>query len=51
MTQAIRKIDGEYFVIMNEGVIPRLSISNIYKDALNNKEDKKYWKLCKRKTK
>lgn len=37
---AIRKIDGEYFVIMNEGVIPRLSISNIYKDALNNKEDK-----------
>lgn len=37
---AIRKIDGQYFVIMNEGVIPRLSISNIYKDVLNNKEDK-----------
>ncbi|MDV4151867.1 RNA polymerase factor sigma-54 [Clostridium sp. AL.422] len=37
---AIRKIDGEYFVIMNEGVIPRLSISNIYKDILNNKEDR-----------
>lgn len=37
---AIRKIDGEYFVIMNEGVIPRLSISSIYKDVLNNKEDK-----------
>ena len=37
---AIRKIDGEYFVIMNEGVIPRLSISNIYKEVLNNKEDK-----------
>ena len=25
---------------MNDGVIPRLSISNIYKDILNNKEDK-----------
>lgn len=37
---AIRNIDGEYFVIMNDGVIPRLSISNIYKDILNKKEDK-----------
>ena len=36
---AIRKIDGEYFVIMNEGVIPRLSISSLYKDIINNKED------------
>ena len=37
---AIRNIDGQYFVIMNEGVVPRLSISNIYKDVLNNKDDK-----------
>ena len=37
---AIRKIDGQYFVIMNDGVIPRLSISRVYKDILNNKEDK-----------
>ncbi|GAB6168008.1 RNA polymerase factor sigma-54 [Clostridium carnis] len=37
----IRKIDGEYFVIMNEGVLPRLSISNLYKQVINNKEDKK----------
>lgn len=37
---AIRNIDGQYFVIMNDGVIPRLSISNIYKDILNKKEDK-----------
>lgn len=37
---AIRKIDGQYFVIMNDGVIPRLSISSIYKDILNNKDDK-----------
>ncbi|MGG7057774.1 RNA polymerase factor sigma-54 [Clostridium tertium] len=37
---AIRKIDGQYFVVMNDGVIPKLSISNIYKEVLNNKEDK-----------
>ncbi|WP_411170017.1 RNA polymerase factor sigma-54 [Clostridium sp. MB05] len=37
---AIRKIDGQYFVIMNDGVIPRLSISNLYKNIINNKEDK-----------
>ncbi|MBD7915902.1 RNA polymerase factor sigma-54 [Clostridium sp. Sa3CUN1] len=37
---AIRKIDGQYFVIMNEGVIPRLSINNLYKNILNNKDDK-----------
>lgn len=37
---AIRKIDGQYFVVMNDGVIPRLSISNIYKQVLNSKEDK-----------
>lgn len=38
---AIRKMDGQYFVIMNDGVIPRLSISRVYKNILNNKEDKK----------
>lgn len=38
---SIRKMDGQYFVIMNDGVIPRLSISRVYKDILNNKEDKK----------
>ena len=37
---SIRKIDGQYFVIMNDGVIPRLSISRVYKEILNNKEDK-----------
>lgn len=37
---AIRKIDGQYFVVMNDGVIPKLSISNIYKEVLNNKDDK-----------
>lgn len=37
----IRKIDCEYYVIMNDGVIPRLSISPIYKQILNDNSDKK----------
>lgn len=35
----IRKIDGQYFVIMNESVLPKLSISKVYKNILNNEED------------
>ncbi|MBX7368270.1 RNA polymerase factor sigma-54 [Clostridium chauvoei] len=38
---SIRKIDGEYFVIMNDNVIPKLSISNVYKKTLSEKGDKK----------
>ena len=37
---SIRKIDGEYFVIMNEGALPRLSINSLYRDIINNKGDK-----------
>lgn len=37
----IRKIGGQYFVIMNEGVLPRLSINKVYKSILNNGQDKK----------
>lgn len=37
---SIRKIDREYFVIMNEGALPRLSINGLYKQIVNNKEDK-----------
>ncbi|MEG0134068.1 MAG: RNA polymerase factor sigma-54, partial [Clostridium sp.] len=37
---SIRKIDGEYFVIMNEGALPRLSINSLYKKIVNSKEDK-----------
>ncbi|WP_066891128.1 RNA polymerase factor sigma-54 [Clostridium nigeriense] len=44
---AIRKIDGQYFVIMNEGVIPRLSINSLYKNILNNKDDKNTEKYVK----
>lgn len=34
----IRNIDGEYFIIMNEEVLPRLSINSAYKEIIN--EDK-----------
>lgn len=37
---SIRKIDGEYFVIMNEGVVPKLSISSVYKQVINGNKDK-----------
>ena len=37
---AIKKIDGQYFVIMNDGVIPRLSINSLYRNIINNKDDK-----------
>ena len=36
----VRRIDGEYFVIMNDGVIPKLSISSVYKEIINNNKDK-----------
>ncbi|MBL4932546.1 RNA polymerase factor sigma-54 [Clostridium paridis] len=35
----IRKIDGEYFIIMNEGVLPKLSINPMYKEILNGSKD------------
>ncbi|WP_238882509.1 RNA polymerase factor sigma-54 [Clostridium sp. YIM B02551] len=35
----IRKIDGEYFIIMNEGVLPKLSINPMYKEILNESKD------------
>jgi len=37
----IRKIDGQYYVVMNDGIIPKLSISSLYKDIINNSTDKK----------
>ena len=35
----IRNLDGEYFIIMNEEVVPRLSINPIYKEILNDTKD------------
>ncbi|MEG0774473.1 RNA polymerase factor sigma-54 [Clostridium sp.] len=36
----IRKIDDEYHIIMNDSIIPNLNINNIYKDVINNSNDK-----------
>lgn len=36
----IRKIDGIYHIIMNDSLLPKLSINSIYKDIINNEKDK-----------
>ncbi|MEW9094375.1 MAG: RNA polymerase factor sigma-54 [Clostridiaceae bacterium] len=36
----IKKLDGEYHIIMNEELTPRLTINNLYKGIINNGEDK-----------
>ncbi|KEI14779.1 RNA polymerase sigma54 factor [Clostridium novyi B str. ATCC 27606] len=36
----IKKINNEYYIIMNSSSIPKLNINNLYKNMLNNKEDK-----------
>lgn len=44
----IRKIDGEFLILMNDGVLPMLSVNPLYKDILkdstNDKEAKEYVK-------
>lgn len=35
----IKKIDGEYFILMNENVLPRLMINKVYKEVLENNEN------------
>lgn len=45
----VKKLDGEFFIIMNDNSIPRLSINNVYKalvagDENNDKEAKEYVK-------
>lgn len=36
----IKKIDNEYFIIMNDDLTPRLTINAMYKDIINNDTDK-----------
>ena len=36
----IKKIDKEYYIIMNDNVTPRLTINNLYKGIINGGEDK-----------
>ncbi|MCY6483155.1 RNA polymerase factor sigma-54 [Clostridium aestuarii] len=36
----IRKINGEYCIIMNDGAIPKLNINKLYKSIINSQQDK-----------
>lgn len=36
----ISKVDGESFIIMNDEIVPKLSINNLYKDIIKNQNDK-----------
>lgn len=35
----IKNIDGEFFIVMNEGVLPKLMINKTYRDVLKNGKD------------
>jgi RNA polymerase sigma-54 factor len=35
----IKNVDGEFFIIMNEGVLPRLMINKTYRDVLQSNQD------------
>ena len=35
----IKNVDGEFFILMNESVLPRLMINKTYKDVLQNNQD------------
>ena len=36
----IKKIDDEYYIIMNDDILPKLSINEIYKEIIRNEDDK-----------
>lgn len=36
----IKKIDNEYFIIMNDDMLPKLSINQIYKEIIRDENDK-----------
>ncbi|AYD41217.1 RNA polymerase factor sigma-54 [Clostridium fermenticellae] len=36
----IKKIDDKYYIIMNDDLLPKLSINNMYKDIINEDQDK-----------
>ncbi|ABR32782.1 RNA polymerase factor sigma-54 [Clostridium beijerinckii] len=35
----IKNVDGEFFILMNESVLPRLMINKTYRDVLRNNQD------------
>lgn len=43
----IKKINGEYCIIMNDGSIPKLNINQLYKQIINNEDDKETVKFVK----
>jgi len=43
----IRKINGEYCIIMNDASIPKLNINQLYKQIINNEDDKNTVKFVK----
>lgn len=43
----IKKIDGEFCILMNDGFIPKLNINQLYKQIINNEEDKDTVKFVK----
>lgn len=36
----IKKIDNEYFIIMNDDMLPKLTVNEIYKEIITNENDK-----------
>jgi RNA polymerase sigma-54 factor len=36
----IKKLNGEFCIIMNDGFIPKLNINQLYKQIINNEDDK-----------
>lgn len=45
----IRNIDGEYFIIMNDTVLPKLSVNNMYKEIIQEEKDKEATEYVKEK--
>lgn len=35
----VKNVDGEFFILMNESVLPRLMVNKTYKDVLQNNKD------------
>lgn len=45
----IKEIEGQFYVIMNDNLLPKLSINNLYNNILNNNEKSKEAKYVKEK--
>lgn len=45
----IKKLDGKFYIIMNDGSIPKLNINQVYKQIINDEDDKNTIKFVKEK--